>query len=316
MNRHLPILALLALLFPVFSHAQALADAARETRAEEQTNAVPRAKVITNEDIAEPAPAHKIDASSGAQERDAATKDGEAATRSSTAAAKAQEPETQQHAAEIDKHYLDRIATLRDQINSAQLELGKLEGDRLEAGNGFTRADTPNFARYEAQMYSLNDQIEAKRSLITNLKARLEDAREAARRAGVPKSADDAAEPEKATSSTSPRTDSAEDWEARQLEAQQRTAAINKGYLDRIATLRSQIDTAQQELAKLQGKPVEGPTEFGRTVASVPFWEMQVTQTELSEEIEAQQSLIASLQAQLETAQEEARRAGVPHATD
>ncbi len=39
------------------------------------------------------------------------------------------------------ENYVDRIADLRDHINSAQLELGKLEGARLDASNEFMRAN-------------------------------------------------------------------------------------------------------------------------------------------------------------------------------
>ena len=246
---------------------------------------------------------------------DAATKDGVAGTKPSTAAAQAQELETQPGLGEIDKRYLDRIAALRGRINSAQLELGQLEVDRLEASSEFARTP-PNVVRYEAQMNSFHDQIETQRGSIASLKAQLKDAQEAARQAGVPHPPADTAEGEKAASGASARTKSAEEWEAQQLEAQRRTSEINQVFLDRIATLRGQITIAQQQLARLDGKPAESATDFGRTGAAVPFWEMQVTAGDLSDEIESQHSLITSLNTQLEEAQEAARHAGLPHATD
>lgn len=80
----------------------------------------------------------------------------------------------------VRENYVDRIESLRDKVNAAQLELGKLEGERLDASNDFTRANAPNFnfAHYEAQMRSLNNQIEAERSL------------KAARHAGIPHATD------------------------------------------------------------------------------------------------------------------------------
>jgi hypothetical protein len=315
MNRHLPILALLVLSLTVPGYAQTLAEASRQARAEAQMSTGPRTRVITNEDIAEAAPAQEIDASEGAPARDAATRNGVAGATPSTAATEAQGLGTQPAPGKINKLYVDRIASLRGQINRAQLELGQLEVDRLEASSEFARTP-PNFVRYEAQMYSFNDRIETQRGLIASLKAKLNDAREAARRAGVPHPVANAAESENAASGASARTDSAEEWEAQQLEMQRRTAEINQSYLDRIATLRAQITTAQQQLARLQGKPVEGATDFGRTGAAVPFWEMQVTAGDLSDKIESQRSLIASLKTQLEEAREAARHAGVPHATD
>ena len=74
------------------------------------------------------------------------------------------------------------------QINTAQMELAKLQRDQVESTNDFKRSagTSPNIATYEEQQRMFNEQIEAQHNLIDNLKAQLEDAQEAARHAGVP----------------------------------------------------------------------------------------------------------------------------------
>jgi hypothetical protein len=227
MNLRLPILAILLLLAPVICHAQSLADVARETRAEKQKSGAPHAKVITNEDIDSAAPPLARDtandsaakestpkegaeaANSPASDKTAASTDADAnagaddaerTTSKSKERAKAdaakerekQELETQKRTAEINKRYLDRIATLRDQINTAQLLLTKLQSQQIDNTNEFKRtvAMSPTLGEYEAQQRSFIEQIEAQRSLIASLNTQLEDAREAARHAGVPHALD------------------------------------------------------------------------------------------------------------------------------
>jgi phage host-nuclease inhibitor protein Gam len=227
MNLRLLILAIMLLLAPVICHAQSLGDVARETRAEKQKNGAPHAKVITNEDIDSAAPPQARDTSNDSAAKETTAKAGEevanspasdkpaASTdanspasadaaerttskskeRAKTDAAKEhekQELETQQRTAEINKRYLDRIATLHDQINTAQLLLTKLQAQQIDNTNEFKRtvAMSPTLGEYEAQQRSFIEQIEAQRSLITSLNTQLEDAREAARHAGVPHASD------------------------------------------------------------------------------------------------------------------------------
>jgi hypothetical protein len=105
--------------------------------------------------------------------------------------------------------------------------------------------------------------------------------------------------------------------EARELEIQKRTQEINQQYLGRIAAIRTQITAAQQTLAQLQRDQVESANLFRSSVGaapSIPEYEQQ--QRLFSEQIEAQRNAIVTLNSQLDDAQESARHAGVPHATD
>ena len=210
MNLRLPVLVLLILSIPGFTLEQSLGDVAREARAEKSKSGAPKAKVITNEDIVEAAPALGKDTTSSALPGTAPAKEvGADITKSpvsENAASGANErpqkdtakvPETREHetqrrTAEINNRYLDRIAVLRDQINTAQLLLAKLQAQQIDSTNEFKRtaAMTPPIGEYEAQQRSFHEQIETQRSLIVSLNSQLEDAKEAARHAGVPHAAD------------------------------------------------------------------------------------------------------------------------------
>ena len=102
-----------------------------------------------------------------------------------------------------------------------------------------------------------------------------------------------------------------------ELERQARTQEINQGYTDKIAGLRKQISTAQSDLEKLQRDQAESSFQFQRTLGVSPTpgaYEQQ--QRLFTTQIEEQRNRITSLNSQLEDAQEAARHAGVPHATD
>jgi hypothetical protein len=137
--------------------------------------------------------------------------------------------------------------------------------------------------------------------------------------AKVESSADGAAKTagsDKATG-TKTRTSPDKEREARELEIEKRTQEINQHYLDRIAAIRSEIAAAQQQIAQLQLDQVESTNQFQRTSGTTPsIPEYQQQQRLFGEQIEAQRNLIVSLTSQLEDAQEAARHAGVPHATD
>jgi chromosome segregation ATPase len=107
------------------------------------------------------------------------------------------------------------------------------------------------------------------------------------------------------------------DRAAQESETDERTKEINKEYRDRIAAVRAQLATAQQQLAKLQLDQVESTNSFQRSVGTSPniaTYEQQ--QREFKDQIEAQRNAITGLNSQLEDVQEAARHAGVPHALD
>lgn len=112
-------------------------------------------------------------------------------------------------------------------------------------------------------------------------------------------------------------TSPAKEREKQEKEIEKRTQEINQQYLDKIAALRAKIGEAQQLLARLQREQVESTNQYRASVGtnpSIPQYEQQ--QRMFQEQIEAQQNLITGLNSQLEDAQESARHAGVPHATD
>ncbi len=113
------------------------------------------------------------------------------------------------------------------------------------------------------------------------------------------------------------RKDPVKEREERELALDKRSEEINRTYLDRIAAIRTQISTAQQELAKLQFDQVQSTTDFQRTLGVSPnVATYQEQQRSFNEQIEAHRNLITNLNSQLQDAQEAARHAGVPHATD
>jgi hypothetical protein len=125
----------------------------------------------------------------------------------------------------------------------------------------------------------------------------------------------DEATPDKSGKKT--EKSSAKDREAQELETQKRTKEINEHYTERITTLRAQIYAAEQELARLQRDQVESTAEFHRSAGAspgIPVYEQQ--QRLFDEQIESQRTQIKNLNAELEDAQEAARHAGVPHASD
>lgn len=105
--------------------------------------------------------------------------------------------------------------------------------------------------------------------------------------------------------------------EERERELDKRTQELNQHYLDQIEAIRKQIAAAQAEIARLQRDQVESTNQFQRTSGTAPSVpEYQEQQRMFNEQIEAQRNLLVSLGSQLEDAQESARHAGVPHATD
>jgi chromosome segregation ATPase len=226
MNLRLPFLALLIFSASLVVHAQSLGDVAREVRAEKQQSGAPHSKVITNDDIATSANAPQsaekeappADATiTVAPTKDAATKETTKpaaieGARNETEAkaepakekrieAKKEDPEkerelreaeTRKRSDEINKSYTDRITKIHDQISTAQLLLAKLQAQQIDSTNEFKRTAgmAPTLNEYESQQREFAAQIEIQKSLITSLNSQLDDAREAARHAGVPHALD------------------------------------------------------------------------------------------------------------------------------
>lgn len=141
---------------------------------------------------------------------------------------------------------------------------------------------------------------------------------EAAKSEDGAKPESESGEEAKGTKNTkSTKIDPAKEREARELETEKRSEEINKTYLDRIAAVRTQLGTAQQELARLQRDQIESSNDFQRSYGTAPTVGAYEAQQRLfNEQIEAHRALISSLKSQLEDAEEAARHAGVPHATD
>jgi hypothetical protein len=72
------------------------------------------------------------------------------------------------------------------------MQLAKLQSDQINSTNEFKRTAgmSPTLNEYEAQQREFIEHIEAQKTLITSLNGQLEDAREAARHAGVPHASD------------------------------------------------------------------------------------------------------------------------------
>lgn len=125
------------------------------------------------------------------------------------------------------------------------------------------------------------------------------------------------AEGAKPKAKASAKEDPAKEREARELETDKRSEEINKVYRDRIAAIRAQIITAQQEQAKLQRDQVESTNDFQRSYGTSPnIGTYEAQQRMFNEQIEAHRTSLSGLNSQLEDAEESARHAGVPHASD
>jgi len=214
--RNLRILALLILALSIASYAQSLGDVARQVRAEHQKPGVLHAKVITNEDLereADAAPPENVSkdedkdvagSASAAQSASSAAdptkgansaieepktgKNSDKAPKKPVNEREARELETEKRSQELNRVYVNRIIDLRKKIDTAQVELAKLQ--QAQADNNFefrrTAGLSPYPSEYAAQQRTFNEQIEAQRNLINSLNFQLVDAQEAARHSGVP----------------------------------------------------------------------------------------------------------------------------------
>jgi hypothetical protein len=112
-----------------------------------------------------------------------------------------------------------------------------------------------------------------------------------------------------------PKQSAMEDRNAQERERQRRTEEINQSYMYRIAMLRDQIHAVELELAKLQESY---ETRWDFPLSDIPFRESKALlfNRHVDDVMEEERKLIANLKSQLAATQEEARHAGVPHATD
>jgi hypothetical protein len=203
--RNLRILVLLILALSIASYGQSLGDVARQTRAEHQKNGAIRTKVFTNDDIVrEPeAPPEKAskdevkDALSAApadqfaspgKDEPKTAKTGERATKKPVNEREERELETEKRTQELNRVYVERILSLRKQLDAAQVEQAKLEQAKEDNSFQFRRTVglSPYPSEYAEQQRVFNEKIEVQRNLINSLNSQLADAQEAARHAGVP----------------------------------------------------------------------------------------------------------------------------------
>jgi len=198
MSGYLQFLALVVLAFPILCNAQSLGEVARQTRMDEQRRGTAQARVITNDDLAGSSPTAKPTPPSEREENAAKSPQAQSGdpTKKDDAQAsdwKAKEDERQRRTDEINQRYIERIATLRGQLNTAQVELGKLQASyqHLWELDGY---DEANFNFHYQKMLDFNrhldEVIEAQQKLIASLKSQLENLQEEARHAGVPHAED------------------------------------------------------------------------------------------------------------------------------
>ena len=100
-------------------------------------------------------------------------------------------------------------------------------------------------------------------------------------------------------------------------EMEKRTAEVNKEYIGRIEKIRKEIKKNQDEVARLQHGQIKATYQFRTTNEISPsVYQYQQQMKSFGEQIKAAREKLVSLQSQLDDAQEAARHAGVPHATD
>jgi len=201
MPRYLTALALVLSALPLLCHGQSLGDVAREVRADRQTSGSPQ--VITNDDLVLAVPSRdtsqKAVSSSTTEANRTGTPaevatPGERAGKDSAKGREARELEIQRRTDEINQRYIDHIALLRAQINTAQVELVKLEGSYQNRWVVEQQYHKPDWDFRKNQILAFNQHItdltETQRKLIDGMKSQLAGLQEEARRAGVPHATD------------------------------------------------------------------------------------------------------------------------------
>ncbi len=105
---------------------------------------------------------------------------------------------------------------------------------------------------------------------------------------------------------------SAKDEAKKEDELKKRTDEVNKQYTDKLDDIRKQIAAAKQDLERLQRDQVESANQLRTANSGSPTAsEYQEQQRQLQQQMEEDRRQIATLNSQLEDAQEAARHAGV-----
>jgi hypothetical protein len=176
-----------------------LGDVARDLRAERAGK--PKLKVYTNEDVSTrkpPVPIVEEESAKSAKEAgdaEAATDEKRAKAESPKAEGeakakakdKAEENDPDRRAREIDQHYAEKIASIREKIAKAQDEILRIQRDQFDSTAAYRRSlgTGPIATVYLQEQEAMNDQIDAQKKLVETLNAQLEDTLEEARHAGV-----------------------------------------------------------------------------------------------------------------------------------
>jgi uncharacterized protein YukE len=197
MAHRLCLAALLMVGAPLIAQSESLGDVARQLRAERQ-QAGTHPKVWTNDDLGVPEAGNAPQADEHAKKTDEPGKGEEAASgaadeaKSGAPAAKKISGSSEQKEAEINKPYLERIAAVREKISAAQQEIARLQRDQIESSNQYrgTSGTSVSVSEFQAQQQKIQQQIADQQKLIGDLNQQLDDAREAARHAGVPHATD------------------------------------------------------------------------------------------------------------------------------
>ena len=188
------VLIFAAGLFAQESADQPLGDVARHARTEREQSGLQR-KVYTNDDFTGSAQAGSADqADADDQPLDSEPAASAKAAGPSPAASDAakdddakKEQELQKRTEEINKQYTDKIADIRTEIATAKQDLERLQRDQAENANQVRNSNgtSASLYEYQEQQRQFQQQMENERNLIASLNAKLEDAQENARHAGV-----------------------------------------------------------------------------------------------------------------------------------
>jgi hypothetical protein len=213
MAKRILILGLAMIAAPLFAQSESLGDVVRQQREQRQSSGLQH-KVWTNEALGIPeegnAPpnaaaadnAGKTDGQeakgsapakageNGAAEK-ADAKDGAKDAKKGDAEKGGADRKVADHPKRADdgtNPYVDRIAAVRGQIESAKKELAQLQRDQIESRNQFRNSNGQSvpLAEYNDQQQTLQQQIDDREKTLVDLDRQLDDAREAARHAGVP----------------------------------------------------------------------------------------------------------------------------------
>lgn len=185
--------ALLIAAAPLWAQSEPLGDVARDARAEREQKAEHPQKVWTNEDFEAvrqtPVPSAKEQKSAGessAEKKDSTTANADKVNGADKKAAEGKDSDLDKRGKEITQAYVDKVSKLREDIATAQKNLEKLQRDQTASANAFRAGSASNASEYATQQRTFQQQIDEQNKKLQDLKQSLEDAREAARHAGIP----------------------------------------------------------------------------------------------------------------------------------